>query len=250
MSRTARNNMKNSSFFHIMVQGINKECIFYNNENKVKYLKLIQKNKESIEIIAYCIMDNHAHFLVKVENICDMKEWMKRTNITYALYYNKVNNRVGYVFRNRYKSQIIENEKHFFTCVDYIHENPVKAFMCKKKEDYKYSSYTNMYNGNQTNVNNQINRILSESMLYINGTKDEKEDRFKFIEDEKEDKEEVCKDIISRYLQFKQASMEELKGNREMLTEVVRVLSSNGISLRVMEKYLIYSREGLRKLIK
>ena len=105
MSRTSRNNMKNSSFFHIMVQGINKEFVFETRKNKERYLRLIYANNENVEIMAYCLMDNHAHILVKPNEIQDLQNWMRRVNTSYAIYYNRINERVGYVFRQRYKSQ-------------------------------------------------------------------------------------------------------------------------------------------------
>ena len=73
MGRTSRNNMKNSSFFHIMIQGINKEYIFETQKNKEKYLKLMNRNKQNMEIIAYCIMDNHGHILVQAKEIQNMQ---------------------------------------------------------------------------------------------------------------------------------------------------------------------------------
>ena len=177
MSRTTRNDMKNSSFFHIMVQGINKERILNTDKNKEKYLKLIHKNNEGVDIIAYCMMNNHAHILVKTENIEKMQNWMKKSNTGYAIYYNKSNARVGYVFRDRYKSQVIKNVKHLYTCVDYIHENPVKAGICNKKEDYVFSSYIDKYKGNQNEVKMKIAKMFNDSGKNF-------EEEFEFMESE------------------------------------------------------------------
>ena len=54
---------------------------------------------------------------------------------------NKKRKRVGYVYRDRFKTQVINNEKHLYNCILYIHNNPVKANMCKKTSEYKFSSY-------------------------------------------------------------------------------------------------------------
>lgn len=245
MSRTTRNNMKNSSFFHIMVQGINKERIFNTDKNKEEYLKLIYKNNEGVDIIAYCMMNNHAHILVKIENIEKMQNWMKKSNTGYAIYYNKSNDRVGYVFRDRYKSQVIKNEKHLYTCVDYIHENPVKAGICDKKEDYVFSSYIEKYNGNQNEVKTQIAKIFNDIEENF------KEERFEFIESEEENKEEICHNIIDKFLKEKGIYVEQLTNRENLLIELVRILKfQNNISYRVMEKPLGISREKLRLLSK
>ena len=140
MARIRKENIT-TSFFHIMVQGINKEYIFNSNENINKYMKIMKETKEKtdIMILAYCIMSNHAHILIHEQNIENITKYMHRVNLLYAKYYNKKNNRVGYVFRDRYKTQPIYSEKHLFTSVRYIHNNPVKANICEKANEYKYS---------------------------------------------------------------------------------------------------------------
>lgn len=60
MARIRKENIT-TSFFHIMVQGINKEYIFNSNEDRNQYMKIMKETKEKIDIkiLAYCIMNNH-----------------------------------------------------------------------------------------------------------------------------------------------------------------------------------------------
>ena len=128
----------NTSFFHIMVQGINKEYVFNNNKDKEKYLKIMKDTKEEIndiQIVSYCVMDNHVHILIYIEDTNNLIKFMHKVNLKYAKYYNKKYDRVGYVFRDRYKTQPIFYEKHLYQCIDYIHQNPVKAHMCRKESE-------------------------------------------------------------------------------------------------------------------
>lgn len=142
MSRVARN-ANNASFFHVMVQGINKEFIFKEERFKNQYLKLIRNNikKSETKIIAYCMMGNHAHFLFMTNDIKEISSLMHKTNGMYARYYNFINERVGYVFRDRFLSEPIMNQRYFIQCIKYIHLNPVKAKIVQKCEKYKYSSF-------------------------------------------------------------------------------------------------------------
>ena len=139
MPRIARKDY-NTSFFHIMIQGINKEYIFNKDRYKEKYMELMNKylEKYAVKVIAYCIMDNHAHLLVYAEKINELSEYMRSINTTYALYYNKNLKRVGYVFRDRYRVEPIYSEKYLINCIHYIHDNPIKAETCKTIEQYKY----------------------------------------------------------------------------------------------------------------
>ncbi len=138
-----------SSFLHIMVQGINKEYIFQKDYFKKLYLKLINENfnKEDIHLIAYVIMENHAHILINYNNIANVSDCMHTINQTFAQMYNKIKGRVGYVFRDRYKCEQIKDEAHLYNVLAYIHFNPYKAKLIKKLADYKYSSYKDYISG-------------------------------------------------------------------------------------------------------
>ncbi len=125
-----------------MVQGLAKEIIFEKKEFKYVYLKRIKRYKtDNVKIYAYCIMPNHAHLLVYTENVNNLSLLMKKINLSYAVYYNKVLERVGYVFRDRYKTQGIHSTEHLISCLNYIHNNPVKAGLEKQARDYPFSSY-------------------------------------------------------------------------------------------------------------
>lgn len=248
MSRTSRNNMKNSSFFHIMVQGINKEFVFETRKNKERYLRLIYANNENVEIMAYCLMDNHAHILVKPNEIQDLQNWMRRVNTSYAIYYNRINERVGYVFRERYKSQVIKNEKHLCSAMEYIHNNPVKARICNRKEDYEFSSYIKIYQGNKKKINEKLESILSQSVFQKDNCQEEEE--FDLIEEDKEDKNKICQETICDFLNSKNLTLNQLKKDNPNLIKIVKILKyKNKISYRLMEKCLNISREKLRNLI-
>ena len=149
MPRIARKNLS-SSYMHIIVQGINKEYIFSDNHLKDAYKSILKKNlsKTNINILAYCIMNNHAHILVHSTNIQEITKLMQKTNTSYAKLYNKNKQRVGYVFRNRYYSQMILDKNHLYNCIAYIHNNPVKANIVNKLSSYLYSSYSE-YLGNK-----------------------------------------------------------------------------------------------------
>lgn len=143
MSRIARKDIK-ASYIHVITQGINKENIFREAEYKKEYIELMQKifgEYNNLYLLCYCIMNNHAHFLIYTKNNQELSKAMARVNTAYAIFYNKREKRVGYVFRNRYYTQPIKDENHLYNAVVYIHRNPVKAKMVKEMGQYPYSSY-------------------------------------------------------------------------------------------------------------
>ena len=209
---------------HHMVQGINREYIFNTNENKKTYLKLLKKYylQFNINIIAYCIMDNHAHFLLHSEKIQNISNFMRQVNSIYARYYNKENERVGYVYRNRFESVPIIKQEQLYTCIKYIHMNPVKAGIVEKEDEYLYSSYKDYISKNGF-VNDKIIRFLfNETENYI--------EKFKLI-NYKElnfEKEKVCiNNVLNQFLMNKRKSLEEMKKNKELVREFVNYLNLN-----------------------
>lgn len=204
MPRRARENM-NASFFHVIVQGVNKEFIFDKTQYKNKYLKLLKEEKKqySIDIIAYAIMGNHTHLLLHTEKINELSSFMKRVNEDFARYYNYAENRVGYVYRDRFLSEPIMNQKYLLHCISYIHNNPVKANIVKKCANYKYSSYNDYINrtnfiddniielvfGSKTIVLEEYKALHSESKYYFAEYRDMLEENMK----------EIILDIEKRY---------------------------------------------------
>lgn len=248
MARIPRNCM-DTSFFHIMVQGNNKEYIFNSSKDIEEYLKILQEVKEEIpiSIIAYCIMNNHAHFLFYVDEINQMIKFMHKTGLKYAKYYNKKYNRVGYVFRGRYKSQEIYTLRYFYNCIYYIHQNPVKARICEKAEEYLYSSLGNNCFKIETKMEKEIKMRL-EMQGILERSKLAEKNEFVLMEME-ENKEQICEEVIEEYVCYYNLSKKELLENKEKLKELVRKLKLDyAISYRIMEKKLNIGRETLRKL--
>ena len=209
MPRNSRKNFP-GLFHHIMSQGINKEYIFDDDNLKRKYINIINEKlqENNVNIISYCIMDNHVHMLINVQKIEDMCRFMQQVNTSYARFYNKFYGRVGYVFRNRYLSKSILDERQLKKCIVYIHKNPVVAEMVKKEEDYSFSSYNEYLQGINTF---SIISSNAREMLFGDVSSDEFKNYFKEMHnykdyelkefDDFEEKEDLEK-IINRYSKF------------------------------------------------
>jgi REP element-mobilizing transposase RayT len=94
-----------------MIQGIRKEKIFKENYLKGTFVSYLEdaSNKNNVRVIAYCIMDNHAHILIYINEIQNLSKMMHSLNTRYAIKYNKYKERCGFVFRNRYRCENILN---------------------------------------------------------------------------------------------------------------------------------------------
>lgn len=138
-----------SEIYHIMLRGINQQVIFEDTEDYIRFIETMQKYKavSGYKVFAYCLMSNHIHILLKAENE-EIDLIMKRVAGSYVYWYNQKYYRRGHLFQDRYKSEPVEDERFFLTVLRYIHQNPVKAGIVEKLDEYEYSSYNEYIHGN------------------------------------------------------------------------------------------------------
>ena len=164
MPRTSRQRSE-SGYYHVMIRGNNKNSIFKGKEEKEKLYEIIRKNKkeEGWKLIAYCIMNNHAHLLIQ-EGTREISVIMKKINVAYAMYYNKRHKMVGHVFQDRYKSEAIADNRYLLAVIRYIHQNPVKSGIVEEIASYKWSSYAEYIGEVEENlVDTELIEIFSKN---------------------------------------------------------------------------------------
>lgn len=141
MPRQARKKSK-TGIYHIMVRGINRQTIFEDNEDCVKFIDTIRLNKEKsrFDLYGYCLMGNHVHMLLR-EGAESVSLTMQRICSGFVYWYNWKYDRLGHLFQERYKSEVVEDERYLLTVLRYIHQNPIKAGLTNTLEEYQWSSY-------------------------------------------------------------------------------------------------------------
>ena len=199
-------------------------------------------------IVAYCIMNNHAHFLINTEDTNELSEFMRKVNTTYAIYYNKKYDRCGFVFRNRYKSEEIFSEKHFISCINYIHNNPIKAGMCVNREDYKYSSYNDYINKTGFINDLLLKKCFKQQKIDYKEVLQSKIECFRFIE---EDTKISKTEIVKNFLEEKQIELTDIKNNKEYLKEISLILYFDyNITQKEIGEILGVSRLRIHRILK
>ena len=130
-----------SGFYHVIAKGSGGQNLFEGPYDYRAFLELLAKacEKGDVRVLAYCLMSNHVHLLFE-DFEGHLGEVMKSVLTGYAQRFNKLGDRVGHVFQQRFKSQPIEDEGYLLRAIRYIHNNPAKAGICAAK-DYPWSSY-------------------------------------------------------------------------------------------------------------
>lgn len=167
MPRTARRPSV-TGIYHVMLRGIGKQNIFEDDLDKKKFLKIlsVSKEKSGFQLYAYCLMNNHVHLLLKVEND-PLDIIMKRIGSNYVYWYNSRYERVGHLFQDRFKSEPVEDDVYLKTVIRYIHYNPVKGGFSKELH-YEYSSFSDYeddHTGNLTDIEMPLEWIGREEFF-------------------------------------------------------------------------------------
>ena len=135
-----------SGVYHVMLRGINRQDIFLDEEDNLRFLETVYryKVKSKLQVLAWCILSNHVHLLIK-EGCEAIHQTIKRIAVSYTQYYRWKYNYVGHLFQDRFKSEIVESDGYLFTVTRYIHQNPIKAGVVKRMDEWKWSSCNGYY---------------------------------------------------------------------------------------------------------
>jgi putative transposase len=154
---------------HIIQRGNNRQKVFFAQVTREKYLDLLKEysQKWKAGILAYCLMDNHVHLLIRPQNKESLAKLMQGVTLSYTKYRNKRYNKTGRLWESRYYSCVVDEEKYLWAVARYIEQNPVRARMVRKPEDYSYSSACGHITGTKDEVLNEKLFEGNESSDYV-----------------------------------------------------------------------------------
>ena len=142
MTRKPRGISK-TGIYHIMLRGINHCHLFEESADFTKFLGILNRLKTNhpVRIVAFCLMDNHVHLLLREQSPGIVSKAMHSLLTQYASWFNNKYQRSGTLFANRFKSECVESDKYLLSVLKYIHLNPVRAGIAEKPGSYQWSSY-------------------------------------------------------------------------------------------------------------
>jgi putative transposase len=139
---------------HVIQRGNNRENVFFEKEDRTKYLSLLNKYafKWNAPIMAYCLMSNHIHLLTKPLSEESLFKMMQGLTLCYTQNINRMYGRTGRLWESRYHLCIVDHDKYLWAVARYLEQNPVRAKMVERAEDYSYSSARAHVNGSEDAV--------------------------------------------------------------------------------------------------
>jgi len=130
------------ALYHVLSRGNNRSDIVFEDSDRQLFLDSLEELAErfKIDILAYVLMDNHYHLLLRTQrgNLSKSMQWF---GATYTKRINVKHNRSGHLFQGRFKNMLVENDAYLLQLSYYIHRNPLRAGLVKRLASYTWSSY-------------------------------------------------------------------------------------------------------------
>jgi REP element-mobilizing transposase RayT len=130
-------------YYHIYNRAVGGGLLFFNSGNYEYCLRLVKRfcRKYGATVIAYCLMPNHYHFLLRQETDTPLSKFINVLFNAYVQAVNRQQKRKGTLFEGRFKHVWVDREEYLIHLCRYIHLNPVKAKLVSRLEDWPYSNY-------------------------------------------------------------------------------------------------------------
>ena len=238
---------------HVMMRGINHQNIFEDEEDNYQFINTLDRMRvryddegnpcgSNCTYYAYCLMSNHFHLLIR-ERDESIGDTIKRIASSYVYYYNHKYLRDGHLFKERFKSEPVNDMAYFTILLRYIHQNPVKAGIAERVKDYEYSSWCE-YDGEvepvfrvcdtetvlrripYTDLEAWVNDLLPDDAHFLDN--DNEKPRYRLSDDQ------VWQQIIKLTGVTNSSDFQKL--NKDKQRETLRTLLDIGASVRQLQR--------------
>ena len=127
---------ENGAYYHIYNRGNRKQSIFLQTRDYERFLdKVVEyKKKFPLNIVSYCLMPNHFHFLLQQPSSNSISQFLSILCNSHSRYFNVKYETVGSLFQGRFKAKRVDKDEYLIHLSRYIHLNPVKLFNFVNKE--------------------------------------------------------------------------------------------------------------------
>jgi len=126
---------------HVTQRGNYQQPVFENEEDFSQYKSWLEEycRKYDLTMWAYCLMNNHVHFICVPQKNDSLSKTFNTLHMRYSQYFNRKKGSTGHLWQGRFFSCILD-ERHLHSAVRYIENNPVRAKIVKRAEEYRWSS--------------------------------------------------------------------------------------------------------------
>lgn len=146
--------------YHLFSRSIGNQRLFLNHENYGFFLSRYHFYcNDCFDTLAYCLIPNHFHFLVRVKEDKQDKDVLRSfSNFlnSYAKAFNKSTGRNGGLFQRKFKRILIDQESYLSRVIVYIHLNPIKHTLAHNLNEWRYSSFASYMTDRPTKISREL----------------------------------------------------------------------------------------------
>ena len=153
-------------YYHLYNRGNNRGDIFFERDNYCFFLRRFREYvaDEYAQVIAYVLMPNHYHVLLKALND-KLSAAMQKFSISYTKAINERFDRVGSLFQGSFEAKHVDDENYLRHLSRYIHLNPVRARLCDSPEQWEFSSYLDYIGRRGNDQTSEVSKTSEVSPL-------------------------------------------------------------------------------------
>ena len=147
--KTRREILNDGCYAHVMSRAVDGRFIFRDEQDFEVFKEYLRTKKEEHGFLLhhYCLMNTHFHLLVRMGEVKKFSQALQTIKWKYTHWYNRRYRRMGPLWRERFKSLLVENERYLYACGLYIEYNPVEAGLVIRSEEWANSSSRHYFDG-------------------------------------------------------------------------------------------------------
>ena len=142
MTRLARLSMA-GQLHHVIQRGNNRQPVFVSVADRERFLAIVvhYASQFGLTLHAYVLMDNHFHLLVTPASTEALPKTMQAIGRQYGGYFNRIHAHSGSLWEGRYRSTVLQPQRHLLACMAFLDLNPVRAGLVEQANEYPWSSH-------------------------------------------------------------------------------------------------------------
>lgn len=130
--------------FHVLNRAVGRDTIFETEGDYAAFLRVIEeaRDKADCRLLAFCVMPNHWHFVLRPEGDNDLSEYMRWLTVTHTQRWHAFHGTAGTgpLYQGRFKSFPVQSDDHFYTLCRYVERNALRARLVRKAENWRWGS--------------------------------------------------------------------------------------------------------------
>ena len=237
--------LSDSGYLHLIIRGIGKQILFETQEDYLFFLSILKRfsQETSVSVLAYCLMENHVHLLVRDDNR-NVPLLMKKIGVSYSAFFNKKYERSGHLFQDRYRSEAIEDDGYLLCVFRYILNNPQKAGLGPASA-YAWSSWSQYGDENAFADTRLLRELIGDDAQYEAFLTAENDDDCLEYEPPRHD-DEWAKEVLRKQLGAESGTVLQRYARADR-DAALKELKQKGLTVRQLERLTGLNRGVIQK---